>query len=152
MRLRLFLNSVAMATANRIFRDYLKSKGLRSTPERYVVLEGVLSINKHFDAEELYEELRVKGKHVSRASVYRTLPLLIESGLLRESLRSESRVRYEYLFGHDHHDHLICIKCGNVIEFRDERIERFQEAVCEKYEFTSIDHELGIMGYCKRCR
>jgi Fur family transcriptional regulator, ferric uptake regulator len=141
-----------MLTAKKLFGDYLKTKGLRSTLDRYLVLEGARSIDRHFDAEDLYERLRAAGSHVSRASVYRTLPLLIECGLVKESPRRQGRVSYEYLFGHDHHDHMICVRCGRVIEFRDEGIERFQEAVCEKYEFTSKDHELRIMGYCKECR
>ena len=133
------------------FRDYLKSKGLKFTPERQVILKGVFSLHRHFDAEELYEGLRKQGGHLSRATIYRTIPLLVESGLIKETLRCQGRVSYEHIFGHGHHDHMVCMKCGRVIEFREERIERLQEVICKKYGFRSVEHRLGIKGYCRAC-
>ncbi len=141
-----------MRVPKKIFTDFLKIKGLKSTAERHAVLEGAAAIGRHFSADELYEHLRGQGKLISRASVYRTLPLLIESGLVKESLSRQSTVGYEYMFGHDHHDHLICIACGRIIEFRDDSIERYQDLICEKNDFTSIDHELRIRGFCGKCR
>ena len=94
-----------MTTTKEIFREYLKRKGLKSTPERNAVLETILSFHNHFNVDELYDLLRKQNKSISHASIYRTLPLLIESGLVSESLRCQGRVSYEHIFGHDHHDH-----------------------------------------------
>jgi len=136
---------------NEKFKNFLKSKGLKFTPERKTILEGVFSLHKHFDTEELYEKLRKQGKHLSRATIYRTLPLLVESDLIRETLRCQERVSYEHTFGHTHHDHLLCIGCGKIIEFKEEKIERLQEAICKKYGFKTVEHRLGIKGYCRKC-
>ncbi|OIO72116.1 MAG: transcriptional repressor [Elusimicrobia bacterium CG1_02_37_114] len=141
-----------MTTTKEIFREYLKRKGLKITPERNAVLETIFSFHKHFNVDELYDLLRKQNKSISHASIYRTLPLLIESGLVSESLRCQGRVSYEHIFGHDHHDHLICIKCGRIIEFKDNRIEKLQKEVCKKYKFEPSEHKLGIRGYCNKCR
>lgn len=133
------------------FRIYLKSNGLRFTPERRFILGEIFSSHRHFDVEELYQRLRRKGKSISRATIYRTLPLLVESGLVREALRCQDRVHYEHTLGHEHHDHLLCIKCGRVIEFKDEAIEKLQDGICKRYGFKPIEHRLGIRGYCKVC-
>ena len=141
-----------MFTKEDKFRDYLKSKGLKYTPERRLVLREIFSFHNHFDAEGLFEKLREKGEHVSRATIYRTLPLLIESGLIKEALRCQDHTHYEHVFGHPHHDHLVCLGCGRVIEFREDKIERMQELICRRYDFQSIEHRLGIRGYCNRCK
>jgi len=135
-----------------IFKKYLKSRGLKFTPERRNVLEGVVSILGHFDADRLYEKLHRRYKALSLATIYRTLPHLIASGLIREVLRSGSRLQYEKSFGYPHHDHLLCIKCGKILEFEDDEIERLQNSVCRRHNFKSIEYRLGIRGYCKVCQ
>jgi len=134
------------------FCAYLKKKGLKFTPERRAILEEIFSTHKHFDIEELFERLRKRGEKLSRATIYRTLPLLVKSDLIRETLRCQETVSYEHTFGHPHHDHLLCIGCGKVIEFKEEKIEKLQKAVCKRYNFTSVEHKLGIRGYCKECK
>ncbi|MBA7671602.1 Ferric uptake regulation protein [subsurface metagenome] len=141
-----------MITEEDRFRNYLNKKGLKFTPERELILKEVFSLHKHFDVEELFLRLRKRDRTISRATIYRTLPLLIEGGLIREALRCRDRVYYEHIFGHPHHDHLLCIKCGRAIEFRDERIEKLQNEVCKKYGFEPIEHRLGIKGYCRKCQ
>ena len=141
-----------MVSKDSIFKDCLKSRGFKFTPQRRAILEEVFASHQHFDIEGLFESLRKRGKRISRATIYRTLPLLAESNLIKEAFRSQEKVSYEHIFGHDHHDHLLCIKCGKAIEFKDEKIEKLQEAVCEKYNFKPIEHRLGIKGYCKRCK
>lgn len=141
-----------MVTKESIFEGHLKSRGLKLTPQRKAILEEVFASHQHFDIEGLFESLRKKGKRISRATIYRTLPLLVESNLIKEAFRSQETVSYEHIFGHDHHDHLLCLKCGRAIEFRDEKIEELQKSVCKKYSFKPIEHRLGIRGYCKRCK
>ena len=134
------------------FRDYLKERELKFTPERKIILKAVFSLHKHFDTEQLYEKLPRAKKSISRATIYRTLPLLVESDLIRETLRCQGRVSYEHIFGHPHHDHMICIKCGKVIEFREEKIEKLKEEICKRYGFEPVEYRLGIRGYCKKCQ
>ena len=134
------------------FKNYLVLKDLKFTPERKDVLKEIFSCHKHFDIETLYEKLRRKGKNISQATIYRTLPLLVDSGLIRETLRCQGKLNYEQVFGHEHHDHMVCIKCGRIIEFKDDKLERLQSSLCRKYGFKSLEHKLGIKGYCKQCR
>lgn len=141
-----------MISKDSIFKDILKSKGLKLTPQRRAILEEVFASREHFDVEGLFERLRKRGKRISRATIYRTLPLLAESNLIKEAFHCQDKVSYERIFGLNHHDHLLCIKCGRIIEFKDEKIEKLQEAVCKKYGFKPIEHRLGIRGYCKRCK
>lgn len=141
-----------MVTLEDKFKGSLRAKGLRFTPERRLILKEIFSFHRHFDVEELYQRLRDKNIHVSRATIYRTLPLLVENGLIKEAFRRQDRIRYEHIFGHGHHDHLLCIKCGRVMEFKEERIENLQKLICERYSFSPVEHRLGIRGYCRKCR
>ncbi len=140
-----------MIAAEDRFKSYLKSKELKFTPERQAILKEILFFHKHFNVDELYERLHRHTKNISRATIYRTLPLLIESGLVEETFHCQDKSSYEHIFGHKHHDHILCIECGKIIEFREEGIEKLQEMVCKKYDFHSIEHRLGIKGYCKEC-
>ena len=133
------------------FRGCLKRRGLNFTPERAIIVEEVLSFKGHFNADGLYERIHGHNKKVSRASVYRTIPLLVECGLIVETLRCQGRVSYECIFGSEHHDHMVCLGCGKIIEFKDERLEELQAEICKKYGFKQIEHRLGIKGYCKEC-
>lgn len=135
-----------------IFQEYLRKNRLKFTPERRAILEGIFALHKHFDVDELYERLHYRHKRISRASIYRTLPLLVKSGLIRETLRCRKRGSYEHVFGHKHHDHLVCLRCGRIIEFTNDKIEKLQNEVCEKYNFQPVEYHLGIKGYCKECR
>ena len=139
---------VILITPENKFRSYLKSKGLKFTPERKAILKKIFSLHEHFDVEKLYEKL---DKRISRATIYRTLSLLVKSKLVEELFRCQDKVSYERIFGHKHHDHMLCINCGKIIEFREEKIEKLQEAVCKKYGFTSVEHKLSIRGYCREC-
>jgi Fur family transcriptional regulator, ferric uptake regulator len=134
------------------FNDYLKDRGLKYTPQRKVILKKALSVHNHFDADGLYDKLRTDHPFLSRATVYRTLPLLVKAGLVRETMRCQGRASYEHTFGHEHHDHLICIKCGKITEFKDEKMEKLQNQICKKHRFLPVEHRLGIRGYCAKCR
>lgn len=133
------------------FKKYILSKGLKFTPERKAILKAVFACHRHFDAEMLYEKARRRREGISLATIYRALPLLVESGLIKETLCSREKVNYERAYGHEHHDHMLCLMCGKVIEFTDNRIEQLQKSICKKYSFTAKDRRLGIRGYCKKC-
>ncbi len=134
------------------FREFLTTKGLKLTKERDEILNEILAMKKHFDPEELFIRLKTKGSKVSRASVYRTIPLLIEIGLIEEVERIDRHAHYEKISKDRHHDHMICIKCGKVIEFYSPTLEMLQDEICQKEKFKGIRHTLEILGYCEKCR
>jgi Fur family ferric uptake transcriptional regulator len=133
------------------FRDYIQSRGLKFTPEREAILKHVFENRGHFEAEELLIDMRKNRKRVSKATIYRTLALLVKSGLLREVIFGEKHAHYEHVYGCNHHEHLVCIKCGKIIEFSDEEIEKFQDEVCVKNKFKPESHRFQITGYCEDC-
>jgi len=142
-----------LITTKQKFEEFLKSKEFKYTSERKLILNATLSFHNHFDVEELFEKLHKQGDDVSRATIYRTIPLLLQSGLLSETVhcQDKNKIRYENIFNKKHHDHLACVKCGKTIEFFDERIEKLQEEVCRQHNFVPIEHRLVIKGYCEDC-
>ncbi len=140
-----------MKKETEIFTKYLKTKKLSFTKERKFILAQVFATDGHLEADEIFLRLRKAKKDVSRATVYRTLGLLVDSGLVRKVYLGEDHIHYEHTFGHTHHDHLVCIKCGRVIEFSDKKIEKLQAKICQKSRFQEISHTVQIFGYCKDC-
>lgn len=136
----------------KIFQNFLRNKGLKLTKERIAVLKEIFSFHGHFEPENLYLRIRNSGLKASRASVYRTLNLLVESGLVEKVTRTERGNIYEHTFGHEHHDHMICDACGEIIEFYSEDIENLQNEICKKNNFKGVSHTLEIKGYCEKCR
>ncbi len=134
------------------FRAFLRAGGHRFTPERRAVLRQAFSLHHHFEADELLERLRRRGAKTSKATVYRTLALLVEAGLLREVHLGEKHVHYEHLHHGAQHDHLICLGCGKVIEFEMSTFERMQERICRKYGFATARHYVSIRGFCADCQ
>lgn len=133
------------------FREFLTARKLKFTPERQAILNYVFSNHKHFEADELLIDLRLNDIRISKATIYRTLSLLVKSGLLREVIFGERHAHYEHVYGQEHHDHLVCNGCGKIIEFFEERIEKLQEEVCKKNKFKVESHKLQIQGYCEEC-
>jgi len=134
------------------FRMFLAKRGLKMTGARRAVLDVVFSTHDHFDADSLLLMLRNRKSRVSKATVYRTLSLLVESGLVREMTLNERGHVYEHVFGHGHHDHMVCAECARVIEFKDDQIEHLQRRVCDYMSFTPTHHSLKIFGLCSQCR
>jgi len=136
------------------FGTYLERQGLKNTPERRAIVKEVVAIVEHFDPEVLQTRLRRKGTRVSRATIYRTLEHLINSGLVRKtSLDLEHKTSfYENTLVREHHEHMVCLGCGTVIEFTSPRIEALQDEVCRRHRFQPIRHTHQIMGYCSQCR
>jgi len=133
-----------------LFARFLAERGLRLTPQRRLVLARAFADRGHFDAERLYDSLCREGCAVSRATVYRTLALLVQSNLVGE-MPLEGRAGFEQAVGQRHHDHLICLGCGRIMEFHEPAIERLQEAVCRRNQFAASSHSLQIRGLCVKC-
>lgn len=122
------------------------------TPERKVVLQGILDAQGHFTADDLYIRLKRRNPMVSRATVYRTLELLIGCGLVEKVDLGGQQAYYENFFGREHHDHLICLGCGTIIEFASRAIEDLQDAVCREHQFEMHSHSHKIFGRCRKCQ
>jgi len=138
--------------AHEILAKYLKNtRGLRATPERYAVLDAVLQTQGHFDAENLYYRLIAGGMKISKATVYNTLELLLRAGLVSKYRFAEKTSRYEKALGRPQHHHLICLQCGDILEFISDKLERIQEEVCADREFVSQSSSLQIFGTCSKC-
>jgi len=135
----------------KIFRAFLGEKGLKPTKERITILREVFAFHGHFEPEHLYFRMKSAGSKASRASVYRTLNLLVESGLVEKVIKTGKGSIYEHRFGHNHHDHMICDSCGEIIEFYSEGLERLQEDICKENHFRGNSHTLEIRGYCEKC-
>jgi Fur family ferric uptake transcriptional regulator len=134
-----------------IFKEFLRKKRLKFTNERRTILTEVFARHGHFDPEELLTGMRKKNIRVSRASIYRTLPLLLECGLIEQVGRNDKHAHYEHIFGHGHHDHLICLNCGAVLEVFSPKLEAIQEDLCRKAGFRGMKHTLEIKGHCSSC-
>jgi len=134
------------------FRQYLKTQGLRFTRDRRTIVEQILSTPGHFSIDDLFVELRLKGERISKTTLYRNLPLLIESGLVRRVPGESPSGRFEHVVGRRSHDHLICLGCGREIEFSNDRVEEALGTICRLFDFQPVRHRLGIWGYCRDCR
>lgn len=141
-----------MADPLRIFTDYLAANGLKFTAQRRMILETMFQSDEHFSAEELFNKLRNMDPTIGQATVYRTLRLLRDCGMIRELRFGNDVVRYESKRDSKHHDHLICENCGKTIEFMDESIEKLQRKLASKMDFTLTSHRMYLYGLCKECR
>lgn len=135
-----------------IFRNFIKKKGLRNTRQREEILDALFSSDRHITVDDLYAVVKKKDPAIGYATVHRNLKLMCECGLADEIKIGNQKARFEQKVGQEHHDHLICMRCGRFIEVNDERIERLQEKLAEANEFLSIRHKLEIYGLCKKCR
>jgi len=134
------------------FATYLRSHNLPVTEQRLAVADVVLSADEHLSAEDVETRLVSRGVSVGTATVYRTLDVLVKSGLVVERDFGEGFRRFESARGMPHHEHLICTVCGQVAEFRDERLERMTTLVAEANGYVRQRHRLVIYGVCAKCR
>ena len=133
------------------FANLLKDRGLKFTYERKTIFEEVCHLKSHFDADSLYARFKSKGLRISRDTVYRTMPLLLESGVVQKSVGRGHRDFYEHS-SKGHHDHIVCVRCGKVIEFHCEEIEKLQEKICREHHFKLVFHDHRLFGACRNCQ
>jgi Fur family transcriptional regulator, ferric uptake regulator len=134
------------------FRDFMTRKGLKSTQQREVILDGFLASDRHVSIEELYRQLRDRHPNIGYATVYRTLKLFAESGIAREIQFGDGQTRYEHANEGEHHDHLVCTRCGAIMEFHNDAIEAIQVEVASSCGFTITHHKMELYGLCAQCR
>ena len=124
-----------------ILKDILKSEGLRYTKQRQIVWDEIINSVEHRDAEEIYLEIKKKNKiKVSRATVYRTIDVLIKNDLVRKMELGDGRALFENKFNEDHHDHMICVETGKITEFYNEKLENLQEEIVKKHGYKLVRH------------
>lgn len=142
--------SEAMALEKK-FQEFLERRGLKLTRQRRAVVTEIFSSPGHFEAEDLVERLKGNRTRVSRATVYRALDLLRDCQLVEKLDFGTHRSYYEHVSPNAHHDHLICIRCNNVIEFHNETLESLQKEICGNFGFQESYHSLRIFGLCSKC-
>ena len=123
-----------------LLKEVLKKEGLRFTKQRMAVWDEIKDSNEHHDADKIYENIKSKNLNVSRATVYRTLDILAKNKLIRKLDVGDGRIRYEAKISKDHHDHMICLETGKIIEFYNEEIERLQDTIAKKHGYKVIRH------------
>ena len=134
------------------FQELLSTQQLKYTFERKTIFEEVSKLSQHFDADSLYDRFKKKGLRISRDTVYRTIPLLLESGVIQKSVGEGKREFFERTSAKGHHDHMVCIRCHKFIEFHSNDLEALQEKLCRDYAFKLVFHDHRLFGICKQCQ
>jgi Fur family ferric uptake transcriptional regulator len=136
------------------FRAVLRDRSLKMSRVRETIARTALTYEGHFSVDELLQMLHANGvRDAHMATVYRALPLLVEAGLIQPALVSKSDgQRYEASFEREHHDHLVCIGCGHVVEYQSEALEALQQEIARRYDFELDEHVHELRGRCKKCR
>lgn len=133
--------------------DFIRRMGMRRTGQREIILKSAFSREEHFTAEELFERVRQTSPHISRATLYRTLGLMVEAGLLREIDLGDNQTTYDPNFlEKPSHNHLVCIDCGRVVEFEDHHIDLLTDCVTRRLGFKPVRQTLKIEATCEQLR
>jgi Fur family ferric uptake transcriptional regulator len=137
---------------DRLLARYMGEHGLKSTRQRSLIIDTFFGLHGHLSVEEVWAHVRRLDARVSVATVYRTMKLLADSGLAHAQNFGDGQTRYEAAVGRDHHDHLICTRCQQIIEFENDQIERLQEAVARRHGFRVTSHKMELYGLCRACQ
>ena len=136
----------------RLFSRYLREQGLPVTHQREVVADVVFSSVEHLSVDDIEREMRAVGDRIGKATIYRTLDLLVKSNLVAENDFGEGFKRYEHRLSADPiHEHLICLNCSTVTEFHSDEVHRIEASVSAQHGFRPTRHKLEIYGLCRKC-
>ena len=130
--------------------SYLDDNNLKHTKQREAILEVFLETQGHITSEDLFRKARELYPHIGHTTVYRTMKILCDAGLASERYFDNGATRYE--IEQEHHDHLVCVRCGKIIEFECSMIEEAQEDIVKRYGFHLLRHRHELYGYCTDCQ
>ena len=133
------------------FSEAVRRRGLRLTRQRLAIARRFFEHGGHLTVDDLYQRTLATDPEIGYATVYRTLRLMVDCGIAEAHTFGANKVRFELPEADNHHDHLICTECGRIIEFEEEAIERLQEEVARRHEFTMTSHSMEIYGRCRSC-
>ncbi len=140
-----------IVTAESVFQEFLRDRGYKYTAERRAMLQVVMTTHDHFDVERILVELRQRGHRVGRATVYRTLALLENCGIIKEVTFGQKQTHYEHIHGHGSHDHMVCRRCGRIIEFDDAAVVELRRVLARAVQFHDLSHRFQVLGLCREC-
>jgi len=140
-----------IVTAESVFREFLRDRGQKYTGERKVMLRTVMSVHEHFDVERILVELGQAGHRVGRATVYRTLRLLENCGIIKEVSFGQKQTYYEHIHGHAAHDHMVCRRCGRILEFDNAAVVELRKLLARQVQFHDLSHRFQVLGLCRAC-
>ena len=140
-----------MGDEAKAFEEYLKKHALHLTGPRHLVLKAVFGTHEHFTADDLISHIQKSGAPVSKATVYRTLQLLRDCNLLIEHDFGQGKAYYEHASGLEHHGHLYCTECGQIVEFYEAKLNALQDAIARQEGFEPAQYVVKIYGRCARC-
>ena len=140
-----------IARERKVFRQALRERGLAATRQRLTIADVVFATHVHFTPDELFARVRRRDPRIGRVTVYRTLHVLAEAGLVEKQPVRREVLAYEHVTGHAHHDHMVCLQCGRIIEFSSPLIEQVQAETANRYGFQTVRHRHTLLGYCRKC-
>ena len=141
-----------MKSTETIFKQYLKEKGLLYSKQREQILKTFMKARSHLAIDDLYNAVRKKNPRIGLATVYRTMRVICDCGLAEEVDFGDGVKRFEHKYQHRHHHHLICLKCGRVIEVRSNQIESLQKKLAKQHNFAPTRDTMKIFGICSKCK
>jgi len=134
-----------------LFRRWISGEGLNATKQREEILNIFLNSQGHKNLTQIYAQVIKVHPKIGYTTVYRTLKLLTRSGLAVQRKFGDGETRYEPTSGRSHHDHLICLRCGKIIEFENEDMETLQNGIAQRYRFKISHHRMELYGQCADC-
>jgi len=140
-----------MKEAKTIFREYLKKNGKLYSKQREQILDIFLRTEQHPTINDLYDLVKKKYPRIGLATVYRTMEVISDAGLARKVDFGGGEKCYEHKYKHQHHDHLVCLQCGRIIEVMSPGIEKLQERLAKRHKFSAVRHRMEIFGFCSSC-